>query len=444
LGIAFIWCLLCFSILSFFTLFILVACNARFCVLNDYFSCRSLLFFALLSIVISCAYIFRKGNKTVKNRAAKASAFNVSFFLPRLLITISYVWVANVITEENTKFYYSIDNSTFIVVGLLLLFGTLVFLFSEARQNNRLHKNTFIILNRVIPVFSLGLFYSFGFAIIATFSGMEARIENQANVNDILFSSQLDALHKKQAVLNTCKRNLQYVINSKAEIPDLVLSKNSEKVLERLGLKSARYTVKYDTIVRQVCSRISQIANDLSTKELIIKDLDSSTLATTDSLKRFLLPNSFYTEYTDSIKCNLGKAHCHKLLVDSVCFLVSSKCSSFNHLYGNNYNKILGITNSLNDIINNLEFKYESTMLFYRGASSDSIKAIAGIAPKCKHNDCYCCKQESILPNKYVCFPITKKVNANLRMLILQTIIALAIAIIAQLILSDKTVAEGL
>lgn len=389
--------------------------------------------------------------------------FVLSVFLPRIIISITYIWATYVLTEENTRLFYGLEDQTYAFIIIVSLLGTFTFLFFEAQQYAPSTRWDQLILKRVMPVFSFTVSIAIIFGLLVNKNLGEARIKQSAAIASSFLSDSLSKLNKQKDEITILDTKIDQIRSQAFNLPNIPV----ETKLQSLT-NSDKYSVRYNYSLSRLQERFMDVSN-------FINRLDFNS-ADSDSLKKSLIRKFDQMKFS---KLTLAKKNNHQLRLQDQLFydnqlkidsliseleefsLYLSKsiyvADSIFHNPGNAYNEYSGYSFfAKKPIDTGLVAKLTS----YYSPNTKYVSVIKGRTA----NSSLVEKETTGKAVLYTKFPlnlslkkqvaVTNDTNLkpnedlpfviNLKSFLLQVAIAIALGVIGQLIISDKTATEAL
>ncbi len=443
------------------------------------FSCLfiSFLFYFFLRLLLKKNKRFEKTKKQ----------FRISFLLPRLVIAIAYVWVAFILTDENIRLYSNMSTLSYWTTIFILLIGTFVFLTSEAKQYNPDQNISYIIRRKTFPVFAYGIAISFIFGVVHTLLGTITKIENSNSIKSEIFAKEIKNYNQKLDSLKYLENKLMQAQIKFNRAPNLNIATNTQRNLNSKGLKSTEFTKHYNILLCRYSASIFEIHSELDSQYK--RKIDTTLYCKLNKEYRQILVDSIldihefgFKSLGDSKKDTvyLKKYIQNEIAIDSIAYLIHSEIIeskkkteekigvlSEEKIESDFLRKYLYIEFKENQYIDSFKVIKDSIKIIKKNILCLNEKPDGFRTKNCSVDRL---KQDLELRIKSLNIEIERQSNMikelnrrrmmfvplfanknpaqnyffSLRALLLRVVLAFAIAVIAQLIISDKTVTEPL
>ncbi|MCX6305401.1 MAG: hypothetical protein NT040_10555 [Bacteroidetes bacterium] len=350
--------------------------------------------------------------------------FIISVFLPRIIISVTYLWATYILTEENTRLFYALPAGTYLFIFLVSLFGTIIFLYFEAKQYSPSTNWENLLKRRVLPVFSFTVTIAIVFGLIVNSLLIDKRSKQAQTIQLNFLADSLAINSKLQDCIKTYSEHIERIRSDYHNLPVIPLETKLQS-LTNSGFYSRRYNFGIDMLLNKV-----QFC-------LLSLKLDSALLKSTDS--------AYYKRTYESIG-KFGLSHL------SVARRFQRQLRQQDSIFEMNQVRLESLITSLTELADRIVAIYsmrkaryddidhlydsESGYVFFKGKKCDTIEL----------NRLVNCNKDDVL---YTQFPISvysnsEKNTINLKSFLIQVAIAIALGVIGQLIISDKTATEAL
>ncbi len=356
--------------------------------------------------------------------------FDINIFLPRIIITISYVWITLVFTEESTSYLSNLGNRIYIIVVLSGLFGSIFLLFNNAWQNAPSVKKTHIFMYRVLPILAYSVFISVLVGLIFEFSGNDGNKYSHID-ESIIFKDSI-------FTLNNCVEDLEDLEKLKTELktdwyslPDIPMDVN----LKKKESIDYYYSDTYNSKLEYIKSNIKYYNALLDTfrlkDSLTIKIIKVNTLEF-DTIPGVINKTNQLIDSTSNVWIENNKRFINEFMKqDSMLFKLSNTYNSRIDSLNSNDNKSLSILHKVSgfnflktkDHIDCACFFKTEINSFFKEQKIDSILYLTDFPLKIKKSE----KNSDNIPFSF-----------NLKRFLIEVVIAVTIGVIGQSLIGGK------
>ena len=395
----------------------------------------------------------------------RQKTFVFSIFLPRIIITIAYVWVTFIFTEENTRYFQALNNKTYALIFMIGIFGSAFFLFHEAMQNTPSIRKYELFMKRMLPVFAYSVFISILLGLIIEFSSNNnylTKEKHATSVESYIFTDSLNIQNYRLTIHNSLLDLLNQIQNERQNLNEISIEAQLQKISDSYyyslpynqKLTSLKKNlVRFDSTMYEIIKRDTVIANDLDNGQYKSAGrlVHHSCIYCSENFK-VLFPNQLIdTSYQGSLRriATVAKIEIKKLNEQIEIAKINDSIIHHRIITGQSI-----INCHIRDILNKLNTFTDPELaklklLEYTGykyflISRDSVSLESTF--RMYQNSL---KEKGTLSNYYLSiYPVKVSkdhiVEINLKRFLIQVVIAVAIGVIGQLIIADKTVTEPL
>lgn len=412
--------------------------------------------------------------------------FVFSVFLPRVIITISYVWITFIFTEENTRYFEALDRFVYALIFIMGLFGSAFFLFHEAYQNAPSIKRSDALIKRVLPVLAYAIFISAGLGFIIEYATKDTSLvkeKHAATPEANILTDSLAVENKRHLIFNSLNSILDQIQNERNNLNSIDIVAQLQKTAPSTNYSNA-YNMKLEQIKESFTNFAETLFLSLS-QDTVINKKDTSVVHECEKHRALNCRDNFEAlfegtstiRYIDSIHNIKTVYSSNNDSLDAQIYIAQNNDTIMSWIILHAQSIInYHVTEALNRINWYTDKSYlqskkkgETGYALYENKDTLQLDSLHKIFTKNSvwKNDCYL----TYYPVKYKYFNATVKskkepdstaqnssnnqylnqddtlnpyVPINLKRFLIQVIIAVAIGVIGQLIIADKTVTEPL
>jgi hypothetical protein len=388
--------------------------------------------------------------------------FSFAIFLPRIIITVSYVWVSFIFTEETSRYLRILPDNTYVLTFIIATFGSIAFLWFEAYQNAPSVRKSELLMRRVLPVFAYAVFFSVILGIVFETSG-DTKESQSTSAEAYHFGSTLNIANTAFIKLNSIKDFRDRIESDWKSLPNISMEvgfqqKNIRHPYSEVynnDLKILKnHVVNYNSALEDLANSqsLDSVLLQFSSCNISLADLDKFPVRLNDvqPIEKVIKNNLRLLQKQVDISIRNDSIFREQLnKQDSILQFIEKHLITF-------YDTIVEPSKSKYILRQHSAY---STIRQVRNRPFLSTKAVVDqLYEKAKQDtntSCIPFKHQSKFHSDeliYTEYPIylyhlnkqNTAVDFNLKRFLIQVIIAVAIGVVGQLILAEKTVTESI
>lgn len=361
--------------------------------------------------------------------------FDINIFLPRMTITISYVWITLVFTEESTNYLSNLEESIYALVFLIGLMGSIFFLFHNAKHNAPSVKKRNVFIYRVMPILAYSVFISVIVGLIFEFSGDDGNKYSHID-ESYIFRDSIFTLNNRIEDLDDLGKFKIALKNDWYSLPDIPLDVNLKRK-ESLDYYSDTYNSHLEYIKSNIKYYNALLDTFRQKDKMAIKIIKIDTLEF-DTIPGVINKTNQLIGSTSNLWIENNKRFINELMKqDSMLFKLSSTYNSRIDSLNSNDNKSLSILNKVSGF-NFLKTKDHNECTCFFKMEKDSFFTKQKIERKLYLTDFPLKIQKSEKNSDNIPF------SFNLKRFLIEVVIAVTIGVIGQSILGERTNNESM